>query len=186
MKRLVIIALAIVLACSAPAKSPASASGWTARCAARLDAVKTKLALGGATKTDASPWNPGVRFEAHVGDGYYEAFVAHGRDACADYDSDNPSFTNMRWSNGSLAPNVALDRIRRVEGDEAGMQADHVPRETIEPFRAAFEDALEACLQDARGVPVGAVPSDFSCIDKTDRCPDTPSPEAEADGCPSH
>jgi hypothetical protein len=186
MRRLVVVAIAV--ACSAPAKSPASISpaDWTARCAARLDAARTKLALGGATKTDPTPWNPHVRFEVHTAGGYYEASVTHGRDACSDYDSDEPSFTNLKWSNSAHASKIALDRIRRVQGDEAAIEADKVPRETIEPFRAAFEEAIEACLQDARAVPLGAVPRDFSCIDKADRCPDTPNADAEADGCPTH
>lgn len=175
----------VVLACSAPARAPSSPAAWTAQCSARLEAARTKLGLGGATKTDTTPWNPSVRFEVHVGGGYYEASVAHGRGACIDFDSDDPSFTNLKWSNGAYAKKIALDRIRRMDGDEAAIEADKVPRETIEPFRAAFEDAIEACLQDARGVTLGAIPKDFSCMDKKDVCPDKPSPADEADGCPS-
>jgi hypothetical protein len=60
-----------------------------------------------------------------------------------------------------------------------------VPRETIAPFRAAFEGALEACLSDARAVPIGPVPSDIECVDKVDKCPDTKAPGADDDdGCP--
>lgn len=185
MRRLLVIAA--IAACSAPAKSPAASSvtEWTSRCAARLEAARTKLALGGVTKVDATPWYPVVRFEVHVGGGYYEAAVSHGRDACSDFDSDDPSFTNLAWSNGSFASKVALDRIRRMNGDEASAQADEVPRATIEPFRAAFEGALEACLNDARAVPLGAVPKDFSCMDKVDKCPDAKAPGADDDdGCP--
>lgn len=65
-----------------------------------------------------------------------------GRDACIDFDSDEPSFTNLMWSNGEYATKVALDRIRRVGGDEAAIEADKVPRATIEPFRVAFEAAI--------------------------------------------
>ena len=49
----------------------------------------------------------------------------------------------------------------------------------------AFETALDACLSDARAVPIGVVPKDFSCVDKLDKCPDKPTPDSEADGCPS-
>ena len=184
MRRVLVI---VAVACGAPAKSPASSSvaEWTSRCSARLDAARTTLALGGAMKIDASPWHPVVRFEVHVGDGYYEAAVSHGRDACSDYDSDDPSFTNLAWSNGSFASRVALDRFRRMNGDEAWVQADKVPADTIARYRAAFESALDTCLSDARAVPIGAVPKDFSCIDKVDKCPDKPTPESVADGCPS-
>jgi hypothetical protein len=175
----------VVLACSAPAaKSPASPADWTARCSARVEAARTKLGLGGATKADATPWNPRVRFERHVNGGYYEATVEHGRDACIDFDSDDPSYTNLEWSNGSYANKVATHRIRRVDRDEAWLDADKIPRETVEPFRAAFEDALEACLQDARGVALGPIPKDVSCMDKRDVCPIAPSADTE-DGCPS-
>jgi len=184
MRRLFVIA--VVAACGAPAKSPASTSvaEWTSRCVARLDAARTKLALGGTTKIDSSPWHPIVRFEVHIAGGYYEATVSHGRGACIDFDSDDPSFTNLPWSNGSFASKVALDRLRRMNGDEAAVQADKVPRETIAPYRAAFESALEACLSDARAVPIGPVPNDIECVDKNDKCPDTPTPESTADGCP--
>jgi hypothetical protein len=179
-------AFVLLLACGAPAKSPApsSTAEWTSRCASRLDAARTKLALGGATKIDASPWNPSVRFEIHVGDGYYEASVSHGRDACSDYDSDDPAFTNLAWSNGSFASKIALDRIRRINGDEAHLGADKVAPVTLAPYRAALETALEACLNDARTVPIGSVPKDFSCMDMKDKCPDTPTPDSDADGCP--
>ncbi|HEY2369447.1 MAG TPA: hypothetical protein VGH87_23780 [Polyangiaceae bacterium] len=185
MRRLFVIAA--IAACSAPAKSPASSSvtEWTSRCAARLEGARTKLALGGATKIDPSPWHPIVRFEVHAGGGYYEAIVSHGRGACIDFDSDDPTFTNLPWSNASFASKVALDRLRRMNGDEASVQADKVPRETIAPFRAAFEGALEACLSDARAVPIGPVPSDIECVDKVDKCPDTKAPGADDDdGCP--
>jgi hypothetical protein len=181
MRRLAI--LSIVLACSAPPKSPNSPADWTARCNARLEAARTKLGLAGATKSDTTPWNPRVRFEVHVGAGYYEASVEHGRDACIDFDSDDPSFTNLKWSDGHYATKIALDRIRRVDGDEAAIQADKVPPNTIAPFRAAFEDAIEACLQDARGVTLGPVGKDVSCIDKKDVCPDAPTANSD-DGCP--
>jgi hypothetical protein len=39
-------------------------------------------------------------------------------------------------------------------------------------------------LNDARAVPVGAVPKDYSCMDKMDKCPDSPSSASDADGCP--
>ena len=175
-----------IVACGAPAKSPTSPADWTARCSARLEAARTKLGLGGATKSDTTPWHPTVRFEVRVAGGHYEAIVSHGKDACSDYDSDDPSLSNLKWSNGSLAAKVALERIRRLDGDEAVIDADKVPAETIAPFRAAFEDALEACLEDARHVTLAALPKDFSCIDKADKCPDAPTPESEADGCPSH
>jgi len=185
MRRLAL--LVFVVACSAPAaKSATSPADWASRCGARVETARTKLGLGGAAKIDPTPWNPSVRFEVHVGAGYYEASVQHGRNPCIDFDSDDPSFTNLKWSNGASSSKVAVDRIRRVDGDEAGIQADKIPAETIAPFRAACEDAIEACLQDARGVALGPVSKDVSCMDKTDKCPDTPSNKtADDDGCPS-
>jgi hypothetical protein len=182
MRRLALVSIAV--ACGAPAKSPSSPVEWTARCSARIEAARKKLGLGGATTSDARPWNPSVRFSVTVGEGYYSASVQHGRDACIDFDSDDPSFTNLKWSNG-VASRTAFSRIRRIDGDEGSFGADAVPRETIEPFRVAFEDAIEACLQDARGVALGPIPKDISCLDKTDKCPDSPTSTTTEDGCPS-
>ena len=176
----------VLVACSAPARTPHSPADWSSSCGARIEAARKTLALGGATKIDATPWNPSVRFEVHVGDGYYEASVQHGRNPCIDFDSDEPSFTNLKWSDGASATKVAVDRIRRMDGDEAMMQADKVPRETAERFRSAFEGALESCLQDARGVKLGPVSSDVSCMDKMDKCPDSPTAASAEDGCPDH
>jgi hypothetical protein len=180
------LAIAFVLvACGAPARTPPSQTEWTARCSARVEAARTKIGLGGATKIDPTPWNPGVSFEVKIGAGYYQAFVHHGRGACIDFDSDDPKFINLQWTNGAYASKVAVDRIRRVERDEAVIQADKVPPATVEHFRAAFEDALEACLQDARGVKLEPVSKDISCIDKSDKCPDSPETnESDVDGCP--
>jgi hypothetical protein len=181
MRRLALVSF--ILACGAPAKTPSSRTDWAAHCSARVEAARTKLGLGGATTIDPTPWNPGVSFDVKVGGGYYQAFVHHGRGACIDFDSDDPSFTNLKWSNGAYASKVAVDRIRRVDGDEAVIQADKVPPGTIDHFRAAFEDALESCLQDARGVALGPVSKDVSCVDKKDVCPDVPTAD-DKDGCP--
>jgi hypothetical protein len=178
--------IVLVAACSATpkAKAPTTPAEWTTACSARLEAARTKLGLGGATTSSTIAWNPSVHFLARVGAGHYEASVQHGQDACIDFDSDDPSFINLKWSNGHYASTIALHRIRRVERDEAALEADKVPRETIEPFRKAFEQALESCLEDARHVTLGPISKDVSCMDKQDRCPNAPEDADPEDGCP--
>jgi hypothetical protein len=136
-------------------------------------------------KIDVAPWNPTLRFEARpVKGGYYEGAVSHGRHPCLCFDSDDPKWNNHPWQNGAHKGQVTLDRIRRLQGDEAWLQAKGVPPKTIDKFRRAFERAFDACLSDAQSVPLADPPSTISCVDTVDRCPDGSDPSGD-DGCPA-
>jgi hypothetical protein len=177
---------------AAPPAPKMRADEWTERCAGHIEAARRALVPSIPAfaqvklKVDPAPWNPTLRFEVHpASGGYYEGAISHGRHPCIDFDSDDPARQNLPWSDGASTRSVALDRIRRLEGDEAWLQANRVPAETIAPFQSAFEQVLDACLHEGQSVPLGDVPPDFSCMDKVDRC--TEDPKANADpggGCP--
>jgi hypothetical protein len=161
---------------------------WTARCSARIEIARLALvrvdrAFHDATlQVDPAPWNPHLRFEARVRDGYWEAAVERGRGPCIDFDIDDPDYNNMPWRDGSSASRVLVDRIMRLDGDEAWLQANRVSSSSAIAFRREFQRALLGCLEDARGVYL-ADPPPGMCSDDVDTCPDEPEVE---DGCPEH
>jgi hypothetical protein len=186
-KYALIVVTALACGASTPAPTtpaPRTAVDWTRACAARLESARKASGVrGGEVKTDTSAWHPGVRFEVKIGGGYMHALVSHGQGACIDFDTD---VVNVAWRDSSDAKSVALDRLRRMNGDEATVQAERVPAKLVAPFRAAFEPALDGCLIDAQSVPLGKVPPEISCTDKRDVCPNDPETTDfnDVDGCP--
>ncbi|HEX5058357.1 MAG TPA: hypothetical protein VFV99_03310 [Kofleriaceae bacterium] len=132
---------------------------------------------------DNSPWNPSLRFEARTGDGYWQASVEHGRGACIDFDIDDPAYNNMPWRDSSSADHVLVDRIMRLGGDEAWLQANAVSTTSAIAFRRELQFALSECLLDARGVELADPPDGLCNFDAEDRCPDEPSADSD-EGCP--
>jgi hypothetical protein len=187
-----------VLACAEPrAATPVppkpraelSTTQWTERCRQRIDLARLALVrlddafAEAAIDIDTSPWNPGLRFEARRGSGYWQAHVEHGRGPCIDFDVDDPEYNNMPWRDGTSVHRVAVDRIMRMDGDEAWLQAAHVPEQTAIAFRRELQRALRECLVDARGVALADPPAGMCNGGADDRCPDEPN-RASEEGCP--
>ena len=173
-----------------PPAEPLTSTQWVARCServeiARLSLVRLDRAFDRASlDLDPAPWNPRLRFEVRGdGAGYWQAAVEHGRGACIDFDIDDPAYNNMAWTDGSSASRVLVDRIMRLGGDEAWLQANRVSRASALVFRREFQRALLGCLHDARGVALADPPAGLCDFDAVDACPDQPE---EEDGCPEH
>ena len=184
MKRIVVVLAACSAAKPAPPVRPMTTAEWIRRCADRVEVARLVVArvdktFGDAEITvDSSPWNPRVRFDLSIKpDGYFGAQVQHGSFPCLDFD---PTPT-VPWKHGGH--DIVLSRMRRLEGDEAWVEGNRVAPATAAVFGREMERALEACLLDARGVPLGKPPTDFTCGDTVDKCPDEPT-EGD-DGCPS-
>jgi len=192
--------LVLVAACGGRSPSPMpppprvtlSTPEWTRRCGVRIELARIALArldpgfADASLAIDGSPWNPSLRFEARRADGrdgYWQANVEHGRGPCIDFDIDDDSYNNMPWRDGSSASNVQVDRIMRMDGDEAWLQANGVPPATAIAFRREIQLALRECLLDARGVELANAPAGICNFDDVDRCPDQPSEDSD-EGCP--
>jgi hypothetical protein len=172
-----------------PPRDELSATQWTRRCGDRIELARMMLVryepafVDATLAIDTSPWNPSLRFEARRGADYWQASVQHGRGACIDFDIDDDSYNNMAWRDGSSADRVLVDRIMRLDGDEAWLQANDTLVTTAYAFRRELEFALRECLLDAQGVALVDPPAGLCNFDQDDRCPDEPT-DAD-DGCPA-
>jgi hypothetical protein len=182
--------LLVLAACGGTQPTPRppramNADEWVRRCAdylevARLALARVDPAFGeGKLALDNSPFHPSLRFDVAIEGGEYRTSVERGRHPCIDFDSDDPSWINLPWSDGR----TPRFRIRRIDGNEAWLDTDpKAPDTTAVVFRREMEHALERCLVDARGVKLADPPKDFSCADTVDECPDEPG--SGEDGCP--
>lgn len=153
------------------------AGQWTRRCTALLDEAREVMqpiapAFGQIkVKVASTPWFPGLRFDVRTPDGgYYQGGVAHGRWPCA----PGASATTTRpsdhpWRNGPDARVVDLDRVHRLAGDTAWLQADRVPRATQARFRSVYQAAFATCLLEAQQVPTVRAPPGYTCVGEGDR-----------------
>ena len=158
---------------------------WVARCRDRFEVARIAMTridksfVGAEIDVDVTPHNPSVRMsvQSELG-GFFAAGITHGDPPCLDFEPvPIPAWTSQSGTTRGMS------RIRRVNGDEALIDAHEMPAIAAEHFRREMERAIDACFVDAKISPLAKVPSGINCGDTVDKCPDNPTEDDE--GCPT-
>jgi hypothetical protein len=154
--------LGVLAACTPPTKplpplEPMTLDAWIARCRDRLDVARLAVAHGdrvfaaAEVGVSSTPFVASLHVTVDIGDAYYSASVQH-RHACAAPELPlDMGWKDVDWG---LPHDIVVGRKRRLGGDEAVIEVNRTPKRTAGPFKREMERALEACLLDARRVPI--------------------------------